>query len=102
MHKPGVAVIGAGEHARRNTLPALARADGSRLVGLFGRNGATAQEQAQRYGCKSYGDAGEALDDPEVAIVYVALPVGLHADAAHAALRAGKHVWCEKSLASSA
>ncbi|MDQ1446021.1 MAG: hypothetical protein QOI20_2485 [Acidimicrobiaceae bacterium] len=43
----------------------------------------------------------DVLDDPEVAAVVVATPVGTHARLAHAALRAGKSVLVEKPLATS-
>ena len=39
------------------------------------------------------------LEDPEIDCVSICLPTGLHAEAAEAALRAGKHVYCDKPLA---
>ena len=48
-----------------------------------------------------YTDVGRMLRDRDVDAVSVCLPNFLHADVACAALRAGKHVLCEKPLASS-
>jgi predicted dehydrogenase len=48
---------------------------------------------------KKYADQKEMLDDPEVEMVVIALPLFLHAPAAIAAMKAGKHVLCEKLMA---
>jgi predicted dehydrogenase len=44
----------------------------------------------------SYGSYQELLKDPTLTAIYVATPNGLHGAWAAAALRAGKHVLCEK------
>jgi predicted dehydrogenase len=41
----------------------------------------------------------ELLGDPRVALISVTSPNGLHREMAVAALKAGKHVWCEKPMA---
>ncbi|MBM3236452.1 Gfo/Idh/MocA family oxidoreductase [Candidatus Poribacteria bacterium] len=54
---------------------------------------------AEKYGVRWYLKEQELLDDKEVQAVYVATPTYLHARQAIRALRAGKHVLCEKPMA---
>lgn len=97
----GVAVWGLGRHARRRVLPALDRSEETRLIGFFTRTGAVAAEAAERYRCRRWDDTESMLTDPEVDVVYVCTPTGLHRDHGAQVLRAGKHVWCEKPLTAS-
>lgn len=46
-----------------------------------------------------YRQLDELLADPQIDAVDICLPPSLHAEAAIAALRAGKHVFCEKPIA---
>jgi predicted dehydrogenase len=45
-----------------------------------------------------YENYRDLLDDPEVEMVVIALPLHLHADVAIAAMQRGKHVLCEKLM----
>jgi predicted dehydrogenase len=61
------------------------------------------QERADAFaeesgGAKAYYDFEEMLKDPDVDIVGVCTPSGLHADAVVASAQAKKHVLCEKPL----
>jgi predicted dehydrogenase len=61
------------------------------------RDRAKADEYCRRYqGVASYGDYDEAIADPRVDAVVVAVPPQLHLDLTLRALAAGKHVLVEK------
>ena len=52
-------------------------------------------------GLKKYSDHKEMLADPDVEMIVIALPLWLHAPIAIEAMKAGKHVFCEKLMAHS-
>ncbi len=73
---------------------------GVRVIGIAGSSAAKATACASRLGLeKAYETFDAVLDDPQVDVVHIASPNRLHFDQAASALRAGKHVVCEKPLA---
>ena len=56
-------------------------------------------EAIDRFDCMAYTSYDDLLADPGVELIVVALPSHLHAELAIAALEAGKHVICEKPMA---
>ncbi|NJN83991.1 MAG: Gfo/Idh/MocA family oxidoreductase [Caldilineaceae bacterium] len=58
-------------------------------------------EAIDRFDCQAYTEYDDLLADPAVELMVVALPSFLHADASIAALKSGKHVVCEKPMATS-
>lgn len=85
----GFGVIGANSFvANAAVLPAIEASQEARLVIAGSRSGPT-----------SYHDV---LDHPEVEIVYLPLPNGMHEEWTAKAAAAGKHVLCEKPLAPTA
>jgi predicted dehydrogenase len=93
-----VALIGTGFIGPIH-LEAIRRA-GQQVVGILGSSPARAQAAAARYGIpRAYASLDELLYDPQVQAVHVSSPNRFHAEQTAAALRAGKHVLCEKPLA---
>lgn len=78
------------------------RAAGGTLAAVAAGSPERAAEGARRLGAEWAADSVEALlVSPEVDIVHICTPNYLHAPLAHQAIAAGKHVVCEKPLATS-
>jgi predicted dehydrogenase len=96
-----VGIVGTGWMAETHT-EALRRL-GVEVAGVAGRTPARAREVADRLGLATAYDSVEALvKDDSLAAVHVTSPNDVHAEQAAAALRAGRHVVCEKPLGVSA
>jgi predicted dehydrogenase len=92
-----VGIVGTGWMAETHT-EALRRL-GVEVAGVAGRTPARAREVAGRLGLATAYDSVEALvADDSLAAVHVTSPNDVHAEQATAALRAGRHVVCEKPL----
>lgn len=99
-----VALAGAGSFAQSMHLPNIdALRTQFHLHAVMSRTGSTATVVAKRAGA-SYAttDFGEILSDPAVDLVMIATRHNLHADMVLKALQAGKHVFVEKPLATTA
>ena len=97
-------VLGVSESVGRGAvLPALRASRFASLVAIAARDGGRAAAEAKRFGAqRSYGAYADLLADPEVEAVYVPLPNSLHREWTLRALSSGRHVLCEKPLASGA
>jgi len=70
---------------------------GAKIIAAYGRKESRAIEFCSTYGIdKWYSDEEAFFNDPEIDVIYVSTPHALHAEVAIKALRAGKHVLCEK------
>ncbi len=96
----GAAFVGGGfmgdVHSR------AARAARARLVGVASSSPDRARDAAARLGTeRGYDSFDELLADPDVDVVHLCTPNAVHAEQARAVIAAGKHVVCEKPLATS-
>jgi len=99
--RPGrvrVGIVGGGFMARVHA--AAARTAGAEVVALASSTPESAARAAASLRvARAHASVADLVDDPAVDVVHVCSPNASHAPVALAALRAGKHVVCEKPLA---
>jgi predicted dehydrogenase/threonine dehydrogenase-like Zn-dependent dehydrogenase len=96
----GIGLVGAGAFARLVLLPAFQQAGFSRFVSVSSASGLSARHLAERADFEKVVSGPEdVMSDTDVSIVIIATPHESHARLTVEALRAGKHVFCEKPLA---
>jgi len=94
----GIAIIGTGMIGAVHRRAALMA--GAEIRGVAASSPQRARDMAQAWNVpRAYRDIEEAVADPQVQVVHVCTPNHLHRPMAQAALEAGKHVVCEKPLA---
>jgi len=100
----GFAVMGLGRLALENILPAIVQCKHARLTGLISGDPDKMRAIASQYGigteaCYSYANLATLRNNDAIQVVYVVVPNGLHRDAVIQLAQAGKHVLCEKPMA---
>jgi len=93
-----IGILGAGSIAERALVEPARDVEGARVVGIGARDPERAQAFAERLDLPKHGDYEAILSDPDIDLVYLALPPIVHAAWGVRALEAGKHVLCEKPL----
>ena len=94
-----IGIIGCGKIAQVRHIPEYAENPDVKLAAFFSPNRARAQEQADKYGGKVYDTAEALLADPDIDAVSICAANYAHAELSIQALNAGKHVLCEKPMA---
>jgi len=100
----GWAVVGLGQLALGQIMPAFGLCDLSRPSALVSGHPDKANTVAQAYDIPSdaiynYDNFDKLANDERIDVVYIVLPNSMHAEFTIRALRAGKHVLCEKPMA---
>ena len=94
----GVGIVGAGTIGAVHA-GALDELQDARLVAVAEAREVTGRKLAEAHGAEWHAELGELLSRPDVDVVVICTPSGLHPDQAVAAARAGKHVITEKPMA---
>jgi len=102
--KLGWAIVGLGSLSIHQILPAFAKCEKSKVVAFVSGHPDKANKLALRYGVNpkniyNYQNYDSIKDNPEVDIIYIVLPNGMHAEYTVRGLQAGKHVLTEKPMA---
>jgi len=100
----GWAIVGLGQLALEEVMPAFRECQLSRPVALVSGHPEKARKVADAHGLEpqniyGYDNFERLADNPAVDVVYIILPNSLHAAFTIRALQAGKHVLCEKPMA---
>jgi predicted dehydrogenase len=103
-YKLGIALLGLGKYAGGQLAPAFEHTQHCFLAGVVSGNPVKAAEWQHKYDLPSasiynYDNFDSIKDNSAIQAVYVVTPNALHADFVVRAALAGKHVICEKPMA---
>jgi predicted dehydrogenase len=102
MKSLNIAIIGCGNIARTKHALALSTIEQVNLIGFFDVNRDIAQSLCDDFGgpeAKTYPNVEALLADPLIDVVHICTPNNTHAQYSIAAMEQGKHVMCEKPMA---
>ena len=99
-------IVGLGRISMGHFMPGIKLGQKGRITALVSGHRDKAEKQAAMYGVPtnaiySYENYDEIRDNKEIDAVYIALPNSMHAEYTIRAAKAGKHVLCEKPMATS-
>ncbi len=102
----GFAIVGVGRLSINQILPAFGTTKHCKPVALVSGSPEKAQKVAAQYGIKTsaiygYNNYEQLAQNPDVKAVYIVLPNSMHAEYTVRAAKIGKHVFCEKPMATS-
>lgn len=96
-----IGVLGCANIAGRSVIPAIkSLPDNFKLIAIASRDYKKALSFAQKFNCEPIEGYANLINRKDIDAVYIPLPTGLHAEWVNKALFAGKHVYAEKSFAS--
>jgi len=105
--KLGVALVGLGYYSRDLLAPALQLTQHCYLAGIVTGTPSKIPDWQKQYNIPdknvyNYENMSDIANNPDIDVIYIVLPTGMHAEYAIKAANTGKHVWCEKPMARTA
>ena len=105
--KLGYALVGLGGLSTNQIAPGLEKTEHSRLAGIVSGTPSKIEKWKAKYNlparnCYNYDNYDQIATNPDIDVVYVVLPNGMHPEYTIRGAKAGKHVLCEKPMANSA
>lgn len=102
----GWAIVGLGQLALEEILPAFAEAKYAKPAALVSGHADKAKQVAAAYDIDSksiynYENYDQIAENKDVDVIYIVLPNSMHAEYTIRGFKAGKHVLCEKPMAAS-
>lgn len=94
-----IGILGCGKIAQVRHIPEYADNRDCELYGFYNPTRSRAEDMARKYGGKVFDTPEALLADPEIDAVSVCAANYAHAELTIKALKAGKHVLCEKPMA---
>ena len=92
-------ILSTAKIGREKVIPGIQNSPNCSVVAISSRNPETANETAKLLNIeKAYGSYEELLNDPDIDAVYIPLPNHLHVEWTIKAMKASKHVLCEKPI----
>lgn len=99
MDKIRLGLVGAGRIGQVHAASITYQIPQAEIVRVSDVKLEAAREVAERFGIAAYGnDFMQIVNDPDIDAVLVCSPTPTHADISIAAMKAGKHVFCEKPV----
>ena len=102
----GYAIVGLGRLSLNQILPAFGKSKYSKPVALVSGDREKAKKIAAQYGIREssiydYGTYDQIAQNTEVKVIYIVLPNSMHEEFVVRGAKAGKHILCEKPMATS-
>ena len=100
----GFAVVGLGHLSLNQILPAFGSSKECRVTALVSGDREKARKLAEQYGVPEksiydYQSYDQLAQNPDVQVIYIVLPNSMHAEFVLRGAKAGKHILCEKPMA---
>lgn len=104
LEQLGVCLVGLGNYSTTVLAPALQITKHCKLTGIVTGSPWKISKWQKKYGIPdknvyNYDTMHQIANNPDIDVIYIVVPTGLHAEYAIRAANSGKHVWCEKPMA---